>query len=47
MVGLKNGHVRKKSRPKMVNPRDIAGDAEEEEDFIVFLLMIKSGRENQ
>ena len=26
MVGLKNGHIRKKSHPKMVNPRDIVGE---------------------
>ena len=26
MVGLKNGHIRKKSHPKVVNPRDIAGE---------------------
>ena len=27
MVGLKNGHIRRKSHPKMVNPRDIAGES--------------------
>ena len=26
MVGLENGHIRKKISPKMVNPRDIAGE---------------------
>ena len=26
VVGLKNGHIRKKSHPKVVNPRDIAGE---------------------
>ena len=26
MVGLENGHIRRKSHPRMVNPRDIAGE---------------------
>ena len=26
MVGLKNGHIRKNLTPKVVNPRDIAGE---------------------
>ena len=36
MVGLKNGHIqktkttKKKTPPKMVNPRDLAGEQEEE-----------------
>ena len=33
MVGLeKNGHIRKKSHQKMVNPRDMTGNAEDEEE---------------
>ena len=32
MAGLKNGHICKKSHLKMVNPRDIAGNAEEENE---------------
>ena len=35
MVGLKNGHIRKIS-PRMVNPRDKAGN-KEEEVFIIKL----------
>ena len=32
-VGLKrNGHIRKKISHKMVNPRDLAGNAEEEDE---------------
>ena len=31
MVGLKNSHIHKKISPKMVNPRDIVGNTEEEE----------------
>ena len=32
MVGLKNGHIRKNVTPRKVNPRAIAGRAEEEEE---------------
>ena len=33
MVGLRNGHA--KISPKLVNPRDRAGDAEEEEEWLI------------
>ena len=32
VVGLKNGHIRKKISPKMANPKDLAGNVEEEEE---------------
>ena len=38
MVGLKNGHIRKKSHPKMVNPRDIAGERRRRRRNVVRLL---------
>ena len=41
MVGLKNSHVRKKSHQKMVNPRDIAGNAEETEDVTRYWMLTR------
>ena len=32
MVGLKNSHIYKNLSPKLVNLRDVAGSAEEEEE---------------